>query len=99
MNHPEYPSGHGFWSGALLYAVQSFFQTDEVTWTLETSKTAVPRLEKTQRTYTSLDTLEAEIGNARVWGGLHWRTSIDVGGLIGDGIALHVLANDFRRIE
>ena len=45
VNHPEYPSGHGFWSGALLYAVESFFQSPDVTWTLETSKTAVPRVE------------------------------------------------------
>jgi hypothetical protein len=99
VNHPEYPSGHGFWSGALLYAVASFFQSEQVTWTLATSKTAVPRLEKTERTYDDLNTLEAEIANARVWGGLHFRNSLDVGAQIGDGIGLLVLANHFRRIE
>jgi hypothetical protein len=98
VNHPEYPSGHGFWSGALLYAVQSFFQSADVTWTLETSKTAVPRVEKTQRTYTDLYTLETEIQNARVWGGLHYRNSIDTGELIGDGIASVVLSFYFGRI-
>jgi PAP2 superfamily len=98
VNHPEYPSGHGFWSGALLYAVESFFQTPDVTWTIATSKAAVPRVEKTERTYTNLQTLETEIGNARVWGGLHFRNSINVGGEIGDGVALAVLANHFRRI-
>ena len=99
VNHPEYPSGHGFWSGALLYAVESFFQSPDVTWTLETSKTAVPRVEKTQRTYTNLYTLETEIQNARVWGGLHYRNSINVGELIGDGIALVVLSSNFGRVE
>jgi hypothetical protein len=99
VNHPEYPSGHGFWSGALLYAVESFFQSPDVTWTLETSKAAVPRVDKTQRTYTNLYALEAQIQNARVWGGLHYRNSIDVGEQIGDGIALVVLSQHFRRIE
>ena len=30
VNHPEYPSGHGFWSTALLDAVASFFGTEQV---------------------------------------------------------------------
>lgn len=98
VNHPEYPSGHGFWSGALLYAVQSFFQDADVNWTLETSKTAVPRLDKTQRTFTNLYDLEDQIQNARVWGGLHYRSSINTGELIGDGIALVVLSQHFGRI-
>jgi hypothetical protein len=72
VNHPEYPSGHGFWSGALLYAVESFFQTPEVNWTIETSKAAV-------------------------WGGLHYRNSLNVGEQVGDGIALVVLSQHFRR--
>ena len=99
VNHPEYPSGHGFWSGALLYAVESFFQYADVTWTLETSKAAVPRLDKTERTFTNLYALETQIQNARVWGGLHYRNSIDTGELIGDGIALVVLSQHFGRIE
>jgi hypothetical protein len=99
VNHPEYPSGHGFWSGALLYAVESFFQSPDVNWTLETSKAAVPRLEKTERTFTSLYALETQIQNARVWGGLHYRNSINTGELIGDGIASVVLSQHFRRIE
>ena len=99
MNHPEYPSGHGFWSGALLYAVESFFQSPDVTWTLETSKAAVPRLDKTERTFTNLYALETNIQNARVWGGLHYRFSINTGELIGDGIASVVLSQHFRRIE
>jgi hypothetical protein len=99
VNHPEYPSGHGFWSGALLYAVASFFQSEQVTWTIATSKTAVPRVEKTERTYHDLNELEAEIGNARVWGGLHFRNSIRVGEQIGDGMALVVLSQHFRRTK
>lgn len=91
VNHPEYPSGHAFWSGALLRAVRAFLGTDQVTWTLQTSKAAVPRVEKTERTYTDLEVLATEVGNARIWGGLHWRQSLRDGDQIADRVAPLVL--------
>jgi hypothetical protein len=97
VNHPEYPSGHGFWSGALLNAVAGFFETRKVTWTLATSKVAVPRVEQTERTYDDLEVLEAEIANARIWGGLHWRFSIRDGATIGARVAAEVLKQHFHR--
>ena len=95
VNHPEYPSGHGFWSGALIDAVGAFFKSNKVTWTIETSKTAVPRLVRTERTYEHLNKLEQEIGNARIWGGLHWRHSIRHGAQIGRHVAAHVTRHFF----
>jgi hypothetical protein len=51
VNHPEYPSGHAFLSTALTEAVAEFFGTDDVEWTIVTSKDAVPQLVQTKRTY------------------------------------------------
>ena len=99
VNHPEYPSGHGFWSTALLEAVASFFGTRQVTWTLTTSKAAVPALVQTERTYTNLNKLAREIANARIWGGLHWRTSINHGELIGRRVAAHVEKGFFTPVQ
>jgi hypothetical protein len=96
VNHPEYPSGHGFWSTAVIGSVAAFFGTTRVPWTLTTSKTAVPALIKTERSYRNLLDLLGEIGNARVWGGLHWRHSIRDGALIGGRIAAHVQWHHFR---
>ena len=96
VNHPEYPSGHGFWSTALIDSVASFFGTSEVTWTLTTSKVAVPRVEQTSRTYTDLETLKREIFDARIWGGLHWRFSTTVGSEIGERVAGHVSKHFFQ---
>jgi hypothetical protein len=96
VNHPEYPSGHGFWSTALISSVAAFFGTTELTWTLTTSKTAVPAVVKTERTYTSLLPLLMEIGNARIWAGLHWRQSVRDGMQIGARVAAHVTATQFR---
>ena len=96
VNHPEYPSGHGFWSTALIDSVARFFGTSDVTWTLTTSKLAVPRVEQTSRTYADLETLKREIFDARVWGGLHWRFSTTAGSEIGEQIADHVSKHFFQ---
>ena len=90
VNHPEYPSGHGFWSTALIDALAAFFGTDQVSWTIVTSKVAVPRVEQTTRTYSNLEDLKREIVNARIWGGLHWRFSTEAGEEIGGRVARHV---------
>lgn len=96
VNHPEYPSGHGFWSTALIGSVAAFFGTTRVDWTLTTSKTAVPALVKTERRYRNLIDLLGEIGDARVWGGLHYRHAIRDGAVIGGRVAAHVQWHHFQ---
>ncbi len=96
VNHPEYPSGHGFWSTAVVDAVAAAFGTRKVTWTLTTSKAAVPRIQQTERTYHDLDVLMQQIGDARVWAGLHWRTSITHGEQVGRRVTAHVVGRHFR---
>jgi hypothetical protein len=97
VNHPEYPSGHGFWSAALLDAVAAFFGTHKVTWTLATSRTAVPQLVQAERTYHSLHALMREIDDARVWAGLHWRHSMRHGAQVGRKVARHIVRGFFQR--
>jgi hypothetical protein len=99
VNHPEYPSGHGFWSTAIVDTLTAFFGTNKVTWTITTSKAAVPQLVQTSRTYTHLNALMKEIGDARVWGGLHWRHSIRHGEQIGRRVTAHVVRNFFQPVE
>lgn len=92
VNHPEYPSGHGFFSTALTHAVAGFFCTNHVTWTITTSQAAVPQLVQPQRTFSELHAINREIRDARVWSGLHWRKSMKDGEKIGAKVADHVLA-------
>jgi hypothetical protein len=95
VNHPEYPSGHGFWSTAVTDAVAAFFGTNKVTWTLVTSKAAVPQLVQTERTYDDLNALMREVDDARVWAGLHWRHSMRHGAQAGRRVAAHVARHFF----
>ena len=99
VNHPEYPSAHAFWTAALTDMVARFFGTRNVTWTLTTSKTAVPQLVQTTRTYRNLIAMRNEAGDARVWAGLHWRHSLDDGDQIGIGVAKRVFENYFRPVH
>jgi hypothetical protein len=96
VNHPEYPSGHGFWSRALIDAVAAFVGKNKVNWSITTSKTAVPALVQTERSYRHLNALMREIGDARVWGGLHWRHAVRDGEQIGRRVAAHVTRHYFR---
>jgi hypothetical protein len=96
VNHPEYPSGHAFFSTALTDAVAAFFGTDDVQWTIVTSKDAVPQLVQTQRTYKNLKVLTDDVDDARVWAGLHYRNSMHEGAALGHQIAKHVLGGHFR---
>ena len=99
VNHPEYPSGHGFWSGALLRAVTAFFGTNNITWTLVTSRAAVPQLVQDERTYHRMDVLMRDIGDARIWAGLHWRAAIRDGESVGSRVAAHVARKFFQPVK
>jgi hypothetical protein len=98
VNHPEYPSGHSFEVGAITEALRTFFGTDEVEVTLGASKAAVPNLVRDRRTYRSLSEIALEVDNARIWGGLHYRHSMDDGKAQGTTVARHVLGTHFRAV-
>jgi hypothetical protein len=99
VNHPEYPSGHGFYSTAVTDAVARFFGTNKVVWTINTSKAAVPQVVQTERTYRDLNTMMREIDDARVWAGLHWRHSMRHGAQVGRKVAKHVCDNFFQPVR
>jgi hypothetical protein len=96
VNHPEYPSGHSFYTTAVTDAVAQFFGTSELPWTLVTSKEAVPQLVRTERTYESLGAIMDDVNDARVWCGLHYRNTMTEGAELGRRVARHVLDGSFR---
>lgn len=91
VNHPEYPSGHGFYSTALLEVVAGFFCTESLAWTLDVAKASVPQVVQDRRSYASVHQITRELDDARVWAGLHWRSSMKDGDKLGAKVAKHVL--------
>ena len=98
VNHPEYPSGHSFLVGAFTETLKTFFGTDQVQLSLSASKTAVPQIVKETRTYAGVAEIVREVDNARIWGGLHYRHSMDDGEAQGASVARHVLGARFRGV-
>ena len=98
VNHPEYPSAHSYSTTAITDTMARFFGTTKVTWALTASRTAIPQLVRTERTYHDLNAVMREIYDARVWAGLHWRHSMMHGAQIGRKVSKYVCDNFFRPL-
>jgi hypothetical protein len=90
--HPEYPAAHGVAMGGLANGLAEFFGTREVPITLTSNVTG------TQHSFTNIDELLAEVVNARVYGGMHFRTSVEDGVTIGRDVAAWVAERYFLRL-
>ena len=75
-NHPEYPSGHACYGTAVVTGLRKLFGDFPVT--LTSTGNLVPGVPVVPtRSYASLDEIVDDTANARVWGGLHFRTTMD----------------------
>ena len=93
--HPEYPSAHAMFSGAAEAVLRGFFGRDEV----DVNVTA-PGPFGVTRSYRKFSELTQEVDNARVWGGIHFRSAdadgSEIGRRIGE-ITLREYANSPRQ--
>ena len=71
-NHPEYPSGHACFTGSVTESLRQYFGTKKV----ELVITSLAPGAGPPRTYETLDELVKDVEDARVWGGLHYRTTM-----------------------
>jgi hypothetical protein len=91
--HPEYPAAHGCFTGAVAQTLRAFFGTKRVTITLTSTVTG------TRRTFHNTDDLIHEIIDARIFGGMHYRTSGVHGTVIGKKVAKWVAKHYFQPIN
>ncbi len=90
-NHPEYPSAHSCITPAGGRAIARFLRTRWIDFT-------VPSLTGLgDRHFATVGALEDEVTNARIWGGIHFRSAVEDGVRIGRRVADHVLDHHFRR--
>jgi hypothetical protein len=95
---PDHPSGHGCVSGATLGAMADFFGRDKVEVTLRSGRTfnGVPIPPRTFERFS--DALD-EIIEARIWGGIHFRTADETGATIGKDVAHYMQKHYFRPVH
>ena len=84
-NFPDHPSGHSCVSSAILNTMRDFFGTDRVAFDAVSSR--FPGTPAQTRHFHRFSQVLNEIIDARVWGGIHFRTADTQGATIGRKVA------------
>ena len=91
-NHPEYPSAHACHSAAVTVALESFFGTGSVPFSLDSLVTGETRH------YARFKDVVQEVNRARVWAGFHFRNSDQEGASLGRKVGRFVVENFFQPV-
>jgi hypothetical protein len=87
---PDYTSGHACATGATMTALTHFFGRDDIAFSAYSADSG------TTRSYDSFSAALAELIEARIWGGVHFRTADVQGVRIGVGVADYVYCHEFQ---
>jgi hypothetical protein len=90
-SHPEYPAGHPSLNGAAATVLLRHFN-DQQPFTLTT-------FGQPSRTYTSITQARSDGNNARVWGGMHYPSTVAISDAEGEAIADYVDQNAMQRLR
>ena len=93
--HPEYPCAHCISAGAVGAVLEAEFGTGRVSPISMTSPTAPGVTRRWER----ISDYVTEVDNARVWGGIHYRNSTEVGERMGREIGRLVVASVLRPAQ
>ena len=90
--HPEYPSQAGIICGVAVVILESVFgPAPAIPFT--TADLFDPKL---TRRFNTIAEMDAEHKNVRVWGGIHFRNSLEVGDDMGKRIGAYLIANSMK---
>lgn len=90
--HPEYPSGHSTVSGSAAYILAAAFGEN-------TAISITSEIRPGTRSFPSFSAVVAEIADARVFGGIHFRTSCVRGNTLGQTVAAYISSHAMRRLD
>jgi PAP2 superfamily len=91
---PDHPSGHGCVSGAVLHTFRAFFGTDEIAFDVHSG-----RFPGQPRHFDRFSRALQEIIDARVWGGIHFRTADVQGAVMGKKVARYLRGHYFQPVD
>jgi len=89
-SHPEYPAGHPSQNGAAATVLLTYFRNRQA-FTLTTNG-------QPSRTYASITQARSDGNDARVWGGMHYPSTIDISDDLGEAIARYVNRHSMTRL-
>jgi hypothetical protein len=91
---PDHPSGHGCVSGAVFRTFREFFGTDRIAFDLYSG-----RFPNQPRHFDRFSLALKEVIDARVWGGIHFRTADATGATIGKKVAFWLQKHYFAPLR
>ncbi len=80
-NFPSYPSAHACFTSAVTESLEGFFGEDHVSFSVDSGSSGGTH------DFHRFRALTREVVNARVWGGIHFRTDDEDGAAIGRNVA------------
>jgi hypothetical protein len=89
---PDHPSGHSCVSSAIVNTLQNFFGTDKIAFSAFSNKSC------TTRSFDRFSDTLKEIIDARVWGGIHFRTADMQGSVLGNKVAHYLKKHYFQPV-
>jgi len=89
-SHPEYPAGHPSLNGAAATVLLTYFRNRHA-FTLTTNG-------QPNRTYASIAQARSDGNRARVWGGMHYPSTVKISDHLGEAIARYVNEHSMRRL-
>jgi len=92
--HPEYPCAHCTFQSTAASVLEAFFGSDTATFKL--TSTSAPGV---TRSFSKLSDYVAEVVNARVYDGVHYRASGDAGAAMGRKIGQYTVQNFLKPIH
>jgi hypothetical protein len=93
--HPEYPCAHCI----VAAAVGTVLQAEVGTGSTPTLTTTSYLVKGAARSWTKIDDFMQEVGNARVYDGVHFRNSTEVGAAMGKQIGTLAVTKFLRRVD
>ena len=91
-SHPEYPAAHTTVGASVLGFYTVWFGTDQFPLQFKGLNGVV-------RNYSSVNEIHAEEGNARVWGGMHFRNSTKVGTAVGSKVGKYTATHLLKPLD
>lgn len=90
---PDYTSGHACYTGAAMTTLRFFFGRDDIAFS------ATSEVSGSTRRFGSFSQALAEVIEARVWGGIHFRSADIAGATIGTQVSTFLVTHYFQPMR
>lgn len=91
---PEHPSGHLCYTSASAHALQDFLGTDDLTFYVTSARFPGERVY-----FDRLSDATAQVLEARIWGGIHFRTADEQGASLGEQVEHYAQQHYFESLH